>query len=79
MEYDTYVENLQALSQEKEIELIIRDLAPGRHKYCRRRVKAVLSERIKETATDDVLWLRFYSGRRHPHPWGIKITAELDA
>ncbi len=78
MEYDTYIENLQALPQETEIELIIRDLAPGRHQYCRRRVKAIVSDTANGPAGNDVLWLRFYSGRRHAHPWGIKITAELD-
>jgi hypothetical protein len=77
MEYDTFVENLQALPQGKETELVIRELAPGQRKYCRRRVKAVITNAAQGPAGGDVLWLRFYSGRRHPQPWAIKITEEL--
>lgn len=76
MEYDTFVRSLAELPQGQEVELYVRDLAPGRHKYQVRRVKGVVSN--KAVPQGDTLWLRFHTGHRHPQPWAIKITAKLD-
>ena len=75
-EYDTFVKKLEELPQGKEIELHVRDLTPGRNKYLVRRVKGVVSSEPLDKG--ETLWLRFHTGYRHPQPWGIKITAELD-
>ena len=77
MEYDTFVENLGALPLWQETELYIREMAPGQRKYSRRLVMAVVSDPGGEGVGDDVLWLRFYSGRRHPKSLAMKVTQEL--
>lgn len=76
MEYDTFVRSLEELPQGQEVELYVRDLSHGQHKYQVRRVKGVVSTKAVPPA--DTLWLRFHTGYRHPQPWAIKITAELE-
>lgn len=76
MEYDTFVKSLEELTQGKEIELYVRDLTPGRNKYLVRHVKGVVSN--VPLPQSQTLWLRFHTGYKHPQPWGIKITEELD-
>lgn len=76
MEYDTYVKTLEELPQGKEVDLYVRDLSPGQHKYIVRHVKGVVSS--SRTPQGNTLWLRFHTGYRHPQPWSIKVTAELD-
>jgi hypothetical protein len=76
-EYDAFVEKLSDLAEKGEVELTIRDLAPGQHKYESRFVRAVLSSSIDQLPDSDILWIRFPLGFLHPKPWGIKITAEL--
>ena len=76
MEYDTFVKSLEELPQGKEIELFVRELAPGRNKYLVRKVKGVVSS--ASVPQGRTLWLRFHTGYRHPQPWNIKITAELE-
>ncbi|MBI4287944.1 MAG: phenylphosphate carboxylase subunit gamma [Chloroflexi bacterium] len=76
MEYDTFVKSLDELPQGKDVDLYLRDLSPGRYKYIVRHVRGVVSGRA--TPGGDTLWLRFHTGYRHPQPWSIKITEELD-
>jgi hypothetical protein len=76
-EYDMFVEKLSDLREKEEVELTIRDLTPGRHKYESRYVRAILSSSIDQLPGGDVLWIRFTMGFLHPKPWAIKITAEL--
>ncbi len=76
-EYDTFVENLSHLAEGKEIDLTIRDLNPGRHKYESHYVKAILSSFPDQLTGSDILWIRFPLGFLHSKPWGIKIINVL--
>jgi hypothetical protein len=76
-EYDTFVDKLSDLVEKGEVELTIRDLTLGQHKYESRYVRAILSSSIDQLPGGDVLWIRFTMGFLHPKPWAIKITAEL--
>ncbi len=73
----TFVGKLEDLTEGKEVELLVKDLAPGRQKYDARYVRAVLSSDSKDLPNSDVLWIRGLVGVLYPQPWAIKITAEL--
>lgn len=76
-EYDTFVEKLSDLVEGKEIELTIRDLNEGRHKYESNYVSAILSSSPDQLMESDILWIRFPLGFLHPKPWGMKIIKVL--
>jgi phenylphosphate carboxylase gamma subunit len=75
--YDTFVRSLKELPEGQEVELLIRDLTPGMHKYDSRYVRAIISSSPEKLPTGDILWLRLERGTLHPQPWTIKITEEL--
>lgn len=80
-EYLTFVsefgiENLKDLEEDKEIELVVRDLSPGRYKYEARYVRAKISSPEKLPGAD-TLWVRFQHGVLHPKRYAIQITEEL--
>ncbi len=75
MEYQTFVGSLAELPVGKEIELVIRDLTPGRYKYNSSRVIAVLhNETFPESHT---LWVRGRSGVRYATPLFMRIVKKL--
>ena len=76
-EYDTYVDTLEEISQGQEIELFVRDLAPGPRKYAAKHVRAVVSSSGEQLPDGELLWLRFMTGVKHPEPWRIKIIADI--
>lgn len=76
-EYLTFVGKLEDLTQGKEIELLVKDLTPGRRKYDARYVRAVVSGDSKGLPDSDVLWIRGFVGVLYPQPWAIKITREV--
>ena len=76
-EFLTFVGKLEDLTQGKEVELLVKDLAPGRKKYDARYVRAVVSSDSKDLSDSDVLWIRGLVGVLYPQPWVIKITAEV--
>lgn len=76
-EFLTFVGKLEDLTQGKEVELLVKDLAPGRQKYDARYVRAVVSSDSKDLPDSDVLWIRGFVGVLYPQPWAIKITAEV--
>ena len=67
------VEDLEA---DKEIELIVKDLTPGRYKYESRYVRARISSQEKLPGADK-LWVRYEHGLLHPEQYAIQITEEL--
>ncbi len=75
-EYDTFVEKLTDLTEKKEVDLTIRDLTPGQHKYESRYVRAILSSSSDELPESDLLWIRFGMGFKHTNRWAIKIVGE---
>ena len=78
-EYLTFVENLTEISEETELELYIKDLAPGVEKYDTRYVRALVSSIADKLPESDTLWIRFSMGVLHPEPWAIRIIKELGA
>ena len=68
--------SLEDLEGDKEIELVIKDLTPGRYKYESRYVRAKIASPEKLPGAD-TLWLRFRHGVLHPKRYAIQITEEL--
>ena len=70
------IENVEDLDKNKEIDLVIKDLTPGRYKYESRYVRAIVStpEKLPE---GDILRVRFQHGQLHPDRFAIQITEEL--
>jgi phenylphosphate carboxylase gamma subunit len=78
-EYDTFVLTDPAMvPEEKEMELIVRDLTPGdrRYKYRSTYVTALVSK--SESKYPDRLWIRLGRGQLQEKPWSIKILKELN-
>jgi hypothetical protein len=72
--YDTFVERLSDLEENKETELVIRDCET----YEARRVKAVVASSKDKLPEGDMLWVRALRGQKlTKEPWLITITAEL--
>lgn len=78
-EYLAFVRNPQEIPEQQEVEIVIKDLTPGRSKYDTRRVRAILSQFPEKLAGADTLWLRSLLGAPYPGPWAIKIVRELEA
>lgn len=78
-EYDTFVLIDPAMvPEEKEMELIVRDLTPEdrRYKYRSAYVTALVSK--SESKYPDRLWIRLGRGQLQEKPWSIKILKELN-
>ena len=78
-EYDTFVLIDPAMvPEEKEMELIVRDLTPEdrRNKYRSAYVTALVSK--SESKYPDRLWIRLGRGQLQEKPWSIKVLKELD-
>jgi phenylphosphate carboxylase gamma subunit len=78
-EYDTFVlTDLQLLPEDKEVEIIVRDLTPEdrRYKYRSAYVSAMLSK--SESTYPDRLWIRLGRGQLQEKPWSIKVIKEVN-
>jgi len=78
-EYDTFILIDPAMvPEEKETELIVRELAPAdrRYKYRSTYVTAVISK--SESKYPDQLWIRLGKGQLQEKPWSIKVLKELN-
>jgi hypothetical protein len=75
MEYLTFIRSLDDLPENKPVELVVKDLTQGTHKYEARCVSAKLSRSAIKGG--DKLWVRFDKGLLHPEPFGMKIVKEL--
>ncbi len=76
-EYLCFVPDINDLIEGKEIQITIRDLAPGKNKYNARIVTALVSSRPEKLADGDTLWVRSWIGNAYPDPWAIRITGEV--
>ncbi len=76
-EYMTWLMSGEDLPEGREIEISIRDLTPGQHKYSGRNVRAIVSRSAQKLPDGDVLWIRSGTGRLRAQPWAIKIVADL--
>ncbi len=78
-EYDTFILIDPAMvPEEKEMELIVRDLTPAdrRYKYRSAYVTALVSK--SESKYPDRLWIRLGKGQLQEKPWSIKVLKELN-
>jgi phenylphosphate carboxylase gamma subunit len=78
-EYDTFLlTDPEMVPEEKETELIVRDLTPAdrRYKYRSAYVTALVSK--SESKYPDRLWIRLGRGQLQEKPWSIKILKELN-
>lgn len=78
-EYDTFILIDPAMiPEEKEMELIVRDLSPAdrRYKYRSAFVTALVSK--SESKYPDRLWIRLGRGQLQEKPWSVKILKELN-
>jgi len=78
-EYDTFVLiDPEKIPEEKESEMIVRDLTPAdrRYKYRSAYVTALVSK--SESKYPDRLWIRLGRGQLQEKPWSIKILKELN-
>lgn len=76
-EYVAFVRDYKELPQGKEIQLTIRDLAPGPRKYDAKIVKAIVLADTAKLPQGDVLWLRACTGVLNPKPWAIEVKGEV--
>ena len=76
MKYDTFINSLDDLPEGKELELLVRDLTPGIHKYCYKCVRAYVAPTPGKYA--DELQVRFSRGQAYEKPYSIEVIAEVD-
>lgn len=76
LHYDVFVNNLDDLPEGKELQLAVRDLTPGTHKYCYNNVKALVSPDAQKY--EKVLQVRFGRGQIHPANYSIKIVEQVE-
>ena len=76
-EWETFVRRPLELEEGREIPLVVRDLSPGKKKYCMRHVVGNLSRKPEQMSRMDRLYVRTVVGVLLPEPWGINIIREL--
>ncbi len=78
-EYDTFILTDPAMvAEDKEMELIVRDLTPKDRRYKYRGFYALALLSKSETKYPDRLWIRLGRGQLQEKPWSIKILKELN-
>ncbi|MBI4330393.1 MAG: phenylphosphate carboxylase subunit gamma [Chloroflexi bacterium] len=78
-EFETFVDSVDALPLGREIDLEIRTLEPGKHKYEIKTVRAVIEGEAAKLKGADVLRVRLPLGEAASGTWAIKIVRELPA
>lgn len=73
--WDTFVNALDELPEDQEINLAVRDLTPGIHKYCYRHVVAVVSS--DPDKYPDRLDIRFSRGQLYPNSYSIQVVKQV--
>lgn len=74
--YDIFVNSLAEVPEGTELELQVRDLTPGTHKYSQKWVKALVS--ADADTYPEKLLIRFGRGQRHNQPYSIKVLSEIN-
>lgn len=74
--YDVFVNSLADLPEEKEVQLAIRDLTAGTHKYCYQNVSALVS--ADHDKYEHKLQIRFGRGQVYENPYSIKIIKTVE-
>jgi phenylphosphate carboxylase gamma subunit len=73
--WEVFVMDMAELAEGKEIELSIRTLNPGKHKYTYKRVRCQVSSRQDQYA--DSLQVRMGRGQLSPAQFSIKVLEEV--
>ena len=74
--YDIFVNNLEDLPENQELEIEVRDLTPGIHKYCFKWVKAHVSADAEKYPQK--LQIRFGRGQAYEKPYSIQVSGEVN-
>lgn len=78
-EYDTYVlTDLALVPEDKETEMILRDLTPSDHRYKYRSFFASALVSRDESKYPDKLWVRLGRGQLQKTPWSVKVIREVN-
>jgi len=78
-EYDTFILSDPGLiSEDQEMELIMRELTPKDRRYKYRSFYATVLVSRSEAKYPDRLWIRLGRGQLQEKPWSVKILKELN-
>jgi hypothetical protein len=66
------------IPEDKDIELIVRELTPKDKRYKYRSFYALAQVSRSEAKYPDRLWIRLGRGQLQEKPWSIKILKELN-
>lgn len=78
-EYDTFIlTELSQVPEDKEMEMIVRDLTPADRRYKYRSFYATAMISKSESKYPDRLWVRLGRGQLQEKPWSIKIIKEVN-
>jgi len=78
-EYDTYVlTDLSLVQEDKEVEMILRELTPSDRRYKYRGFFASAMVSKDESKYPDKLWVRLGRGQLQEKPWSVKIVKEVN-
>jgi hypothetical protein len=78
-EYDTFILSDPGLiSEDQEMELIMRELTPKDRRYKYRSFYATVLVSRSEAKYPDRLWIRLGRGQLQEKPWSVKIIKELN-
>ena len=78
-EYDTYVLiDLASVPEDKEMEMILRDLTPSDRRYKYRSFFASVKVSRDEKKYPDRLWVRLGRGQLQEKPWSVKVIKEVN-
>jgi len=77
-EYDTYVlTDLDLVPEDKETEIILRDLTPSDRRYKYRSFFASALVSRDGSKYPDKLWVRLGRGQLQENPWSVKVIREV--
>ena len=74
-QWEIFVNDVKELAEDTDLELTIRTLNPGIHKYTYKRVKAQVSSDLKKHA--DQLQVRLGRGQLSKSQFSIKVLGEV--
>jgi len=78
-EYDTFIlSDPASVPEDKEMELILRELTPKDRRYKYRSFYAMALISKSETKYPDRLWVRLGRGQLQEKPWSVKIVKEIN-
>ena len=78
-EFDTFVlTDLEMVPEDKEMEIILRELTPKDRRYKYRSFYAMALISKSDTKYPDRLWVRLGRGQLQEKPWSVKIVKEIN-